>query len=271
MREVDGNVREHLHDRSHIARLSDPLVFGNPDQGSYRLIIRSRSLLPESLDGLGIRSGIELFDKHFIGLQHLGGCDCETGEGKGGKIIEVFPGRNFGERGNEAVFIRKLVTVDGTRCIILIHDFKSAPVVFADLLRSRNDRGKEIIAPGNVVQLRTIGDVVRIGQMLEPVDREWHRAGEVVDAQDRILQVAVLVAAGKEVGRFEEIRVRFFVPSFQHFGKDGFLQQVSFVFICHDLCLGIQIEEVEVLAEKRLEEGVERGNLRASHERELAL
>ena len=90
-------------------------------------------------------------------------------------------------------------------------------------------------------------------------------------AQDHLAQGLILMAARKEVAGGEEIGISFLIPALEDFCQYIIGEKVCVIFIGHDACLRVKIEQVEILAHEGLEKGVQGGNLCARKERDLTL
>ena len=90
-------------------------------------------------------------------------------------------------------------------------------------------------------------------------------------AQDHLAQRLVLMAACKEVAGGEEIRISLLIPALEDFCQYIISENTRIIFIGHDACLRVKIEQVEILTHEGLKEGVQCGDLRTRKERDLSL
>ena len=176
-----------------------------------------------------------------------------------------------GEIGNGGVFVGHRFFIGGEKDLVRLDGAEDLPVLALPRRGGVPEGGEELRRPGKSVRRFRGLYAVRQGEAAEKFFRESEGAGKFVNAPHRFPEIRVLVAGGEEIHTVPKAGIVFFIPRKEDFREDFVLKEIFLIFIREDAEIRVHVEEVEILAQHGLTEGVDGGDGRAAEEGELPL
>ena len=159
----------------------------------------------------------------------------------------------------------------GRQCLIRVGELGNAAVPAAPGAGLVPEIGEELRGPREIVGAGSAGIRVRQRESAEKVLREGQRPGEAVDTENFTAELLILIAGGEKAGQVAEAGIVLFIPPEKHSGQHVLLQELLFIVVGEDAEVRIDVEQVEILTEHGLAEGVDGGDGGAAEEGELPL